>query len=831
MDNKLLILCTTMKPLTSIFDAPPEFLESLEADDFDAQLLDAVVDHWHARLMESTTRDEVLRWLGVSLATAQRLRIGVSDRTLGLRIPGRRWKAGLMIRRRLDEFAILRDSGHEAFRGCVVIPATKSGVVKSIYGRRLDRSRAELWTSGLRHSAFEAATASSPPTRTLLATSILDALSVHGALEDAGDGASFNVLAPGRAKGFDRSDLKELAARYEHVTVLGRDAAPLVEQLRKLGVLVSVAAEEYDVAKTLTAAPDSRGVVGAWLDGATTLLKVAEVSKVPAGEPASLPAPTTPLVMSTPGRDEAFVTSGSRSWRIRGARIRSNVDGNRLSVALSVSDQASGRFHLDTLDLYAARQRHVFLDAAASELHVDREVLSAEMTDVLGAAERGRDEAAVKEPSVELNAADRQAALAWLNDPALFQRLGQDLSTLGVVGESTNLLVCYLATISRKGDRPLGIIVQSSSAGGKSTLVDAVTSLVPPEDLVSLSAITSQALYYLGGSGLRHKVLSVAEEHGSLRASYALKLLLSEGRLSIASTGKDQGSGRLMTKNYETTGPVALLMTSTATAIDPELENRLVVLGVNETQSQTKAIIEAQRRGVSLEGLGERRRRDELRLLHANVQRLLVAMPVVINHLDHDFPSSATRHRRDHAKLLSIIAAITLLHQFQRESRDTLVEGTTVTYLEATASDIARGLALARVLERTSDGLAPQTARLFEVMRERATAMSRESEVEPEAVEVTRRELRELLGWSVTQVRAATDSLVALEYVVVAGGGRGRCRTYRLVGEVVGVGGGLSPTASTPSSGTTSQLAQLVDVSEERAGELVRAASYAKTEG
>jgi hypothetical protein len=34
-------------------------------------------------------------------------------------------------------------------------------------------------------------------------------------------------------------------------------------------------------------------------------------------------------------------------------------------------------------------------------------------------------------------------------------------------------------------------------------------------------------------------VLAVAEEQGAARASYALKLLVSEGRLSIASTGKD----------------------------------------------------------------------------------------------------------------------------------------------------------------------------------------------------------------------------------------------------------------------------------------------------
>ena len=106
-----------------------------------------------------------------------------------------------------------------------------------------------------------------------------------------------------------------------------------------------------------------------------------------------------------------------------------------------------------------------------------------------------------------------------------------DLGRLGIVGEETNLALCYLATISRLCERPFGVVVQSSSAGGKSTLTEAVCSLVPEEDLVALSAITAQALYYLGQGDLSRKVLAVAEEQGASRAAYALKLLVSEGRL------------------------------------------------------------------------------------------------------------------------------------------------------------------------------------------------------------------------------------------------------------------------------------------------------------
>jgi hypothetical protein len=146
------------------------------------------------------------------------------------------------------------------------------------------------------------------------------------------------------------------------------------------------------------------------------------------------------------------------------------------------------------------------------------------------------------------------------------------------------------------------------------------------------------------------------------------------------------------------------------------------------------------------------------------------------------FPTAATRHRRDHAKFLSMIAAVTLLHQHQRERREIVVGSNGVSYLEATEADVALAALLAReTLARAGETLAPQTRRLLAHLRAHADDVARALHCSPEEVDVTRRELRERLGWSDTQVRAATDRLVALEYLVVSGGGRGRCRTYRLV--------------------------------------------------
>ena len=127
----------------------------------------------------------------------------------------------------------------------------------------------------------------------------------------------------------------------------------------------------------------------------------------------------------------------------------------------------------------------------------------------------------------------------------------------------------------RKLERPLAVMVQSSSAAGKSALMNAVLAFVPEEERVAYSAMTGQSLFYMGETDLKHKVLAIAEEEGAERASYALKLLQSEGELSIASTGKDPTTGRLVTHEYQVEGPAAIFMTTTAIDLDEELHEPL----------------------------------------------------------------------------------------------------------------------------------------------------------------------------------------------------------------------------------------------------------------
>ena len=221
--------------------------------------------------------------------------------------------------------------------------------------------------------------------------------------------------------------------------------------------------------------------------------------------------------------------------------------------------------------MYSARQRAVFTKRAAEELEIeDEEVIRRDLgprvAEAREAAGRTDPEGAETErrARVEIPEEEKAAAFELLKDPNLLDRILEDFARCGVVGEETNKLVGYLAAISRRLEAPLAVVVQSSSAAGKSLLMDAILGFVPEEDRVQYSAMTGQSLFYMGETDLKHKVLAIVEEEGATRAAYALKLLQSEGVLTIASTGKDPSTGKLVTHQYRVEGPVMIFLTTTA---------------------------------------------------------------------------------------------------------------------------------------------------------------------------------------------------------------------------------------------------------------------------
>ena len=779
----------------------------LDAEADDATLFRQVVGYYHERLKQTPSARAYLASRGLDNdKLIEHFQIGFADRSLGLRLPEKNRVEGERLRSRLTQLGLWRESGHEHFNGCIVVPLLdEHGHAVSFYGRRAQKGEMKhLYPPGAHRGLFNRECLQQP--EIILCEAVLDALTfwVNGfknvtclfgtegftdelweALkkvqririaydaDDAGERA-----AQRDTERFQKHGIEVFRVKFPH----GMDANEYAQKVKpadkSLALLMNAAqwtgarppAPPQPIAETH--APAS-SLVAAFVSGSTT--ESAKEEKPPAS-----PAPSGALSADLVCRGDAwFLDVEGREYRVAG--LEKTVGTDALKIALRL--RHGERFHLDQVDLCRDMERRRFVERAAEETGLTADLLKRDLGKLLLAVEQAQAELSKPQEQtghvVTLTPEEREAALAWLREPNLIGRLREAFHQAGIIGEETNTLVAYLAGVSRKLERPLAIIIQSASAAGKTTLMDAVLSFFPEEERVKYSAMTGQSLYYLGETSLKNKILAVVEEAGAEKASYALKLLQSEGELTIASTGKDPATGKMVTQEYHVEGPVMIFLTTTAIDLDEELQNRCLTLAVDESAEQTGRIHRLQRERRTLAGLiAKVERQDVLKKLR-NAQRLLQTVDVLNPFAPSlTFATARTRNRRDHEKYLTLIDAIALLHQHQRETR-TLPSGQR--FIEVTLEDIALANELApEILGRSLDELPPQTRRLLNYIRE-LVKQQRKSNGAKAASTFSRKELREMCGWSLTQVRVHLERLVELECLAIRHGRLGSQFVYEIL--------------------------------------------------
>jgi DNA primase catalytic core len=815
----------------------PRLEAPVTPDAEDAELLGQVADYYHERLLSpsGTAALDYLKSRGLHGDEAiERFRLGFADRTLGLRLPERNRKDGAAIRTRLQKLGLIRESGHEHFNGSLVVPILDpaTGAVAEMYGRKI---RNDLRTGTPKHlylpgphagiwNAPECFCEAGSTGAVILCEAPLDALTfwVNGVrnvtfifgTEGFAD-YLFEALLAHRIKtvwlAYDADEAGNRAAE--------RDAKRLIAhgiECFRVKFPLGMDANEYaqnsppfSLARAVNAAEWLGGTAGgscvlapALIDNnlAANLVANQKLPPNPVDPVNSVQA--SPSAISAPPRETSSLervgdyhtlTLGQREYRVGGLEKNNGLDVLKVAVRLKHGDD----FHLDSFDMTRDGERRRYIERAAEETGLEKDLLKRDMGKLLLALEEAQQQrlgAAADAPgdaAPVMTPEERDEALSLLKSPDLVERISAMFEDCGLVGEETNRLAAYLACTSRKLDRPLAVIIQSTSAAGKSTLMEAVLSMFPEEERVQYSAMTGQSLYYLGETDLKHRILAIVEEEGAEKASYALKLLQSEGELTIASTGKDPQSGRMETQEYHVEGPVMIFLTTTAIDIDEELQNRCLTLTVDESREQTARIHTLQRQARTLEGLHQRKHRRRMLALLRNAQRLLEPVDVVNPWADRlTFTAERTRTRRDHEKYLTLIDAIALLHQHQRE-RQTLKAETlkaengnheSAQYITVTLDDIALANRLApELLGRSLDELPPQTRRVYETCKQIVRARMAADEIEQRLSLFSRREVRDHLGWGLTQVRTHLERLRDMEFIAARYGRPGSSFQYELL--------------------------------------------------
>jgi hypothetical protein len=347
--------------------------------------------------------------------------------------------------------------------------------------------------------------------------------------------------------------------------------------------------------------------------------------------------------------------------------------------------------------------------------------------------------------------------------------VAEDIEALGYVGEGTNTRLLYLVAVSRKLLDPLSAIVLSQSGAGKSGITEVIEKLTPPEDVVLLTRLTPQSLYYVEKGFLDKKLVIVEERYGSMDADYSIRVLQSRKKLIAAAPIKDPQTGSMKTKIFTVEARAAFIEATTASAVNHENATRCFELTMDESEAQTRRIHERQRLMRTEHGLRLRQEADAIAHRHWNAQRLLEPLPVVIPYADAlTFPTAWMRTRRDHARFLNLIEVSAFLHQYQRERRNEAIV--------ASVADYATAYALAgELLQDTLADLKAPLQRAYTRIRGLA---------EQGNGTVSRRDIREHLAEPDSTVRRWLADLVELEYLALietSKGGPGRATRYRVL--------------------------------------------------
>ncbi len=271
------------------------------------------------------------------------------------------------------------------------------------------------------------------------------------------------------------------------------------------------------------------------------------------------------------------------------------------------------------------------------------------------------------------SSADRKAPVnppALASEPDILGRFRGDLRLAGVAGEQTLGQLVYLAVTSRvqpwgkPTERPVSVVPKGSTSTGKSHATRTTLRFFPSSAWIDLGSMSRKYLFY-SDEEYAHRFIYISE-WASIKDDEELvaliRVLLSEGHIVHGTVDTDR-KGELIKKE----GPTGLIMTTTAAAVDTELETRCLTIGTDDSTEQTRRVF-----GVFADLEDEIESPVDFEQWHDLQEWIAVsgatrAVVPFVRPLAELMPVSATRLRRDFVTLLCLIRAHAILHQQTRE--------------------------------------------------------------------------------------------------------------------------------------------------------------------
>jgi predicted transcriptional regulator len=311
---------------------------------------------------------------------------------------------------------------------------------------------------------------------------------------------------------------------------------------------------------------------------------------------------------------------------------------------------------------------------------------------------------------------------------------------------------------------PLHALVIGESGSGKSHIVNAIASLMPQEDVLSITRVSSKSLYHYSNDELVHKVLLIQDFEGlNEEAEYAFRELQSAGSITSSTTSKDK-QGNLQAQIKTVRAHFSSLSASTKELYFDNM-SRSIVIGIDESIEQTQRIINYQNKVIA--GRVDMQEVNHARLLLQDCIRSLKQEDVINPYAEKiHLPIEAKMQRRLNIQYQSIVKAVTLLHQFQRKKDE---QGRLLCEIQdlQTACDLLFPAILLKV-----DDLDSSLRQFFDNLK---------AHIKTTNTQFSQLDIRKALHTSKTQCFRYMTDLERLGYIQKVGGHQNKGYKYKIV--------------------------------------------------
>jgi hypothetical protein len=352
----------------------------------------------------------------------------------------------------------------------------------------------------------------------------------------------------------------------------------------------------------------------------------------------------------------------------------------------------------------------------------------------------------------ELTPEAQREAMEFLQKPNLIENINKLISATGIMGEEQSRILAFVIASSYKMPYPLHGLIQASSGKGKSHLINNIADLMPQEDVINFTRITSRSLYNYGADELMYKLIVIQDANGlDEEALLALRELQSAGYL-ISSTSIKNSLGKHQARVTKVNAHFSSLMASTKSEVYFDNESRSVILGIDESEEQTERIIQYDNEIRA--GIHSEKDKSQAQLILRNAMRGLKSKKVINPFANKiKLPIEAKTRRRLNNQFQDVIAQITLLHQHQREEDE---QGRLI----ATPKDVTYGIEIFfSAIMFKIDELDSSTRQLFNRLVEKFSTKKYFKRIE----------VRQALQLKNTKSNILLNHLVDMEYLTRTG--------------------------------------------------------------